>query len=140
MTNGTSSNEEQILSLLNGLRNKLSPKFEQCTGISSSRLEILHELCQVGEINQSMLQKRINIDNAAITRHLKQLEANGMVIRRRNPDDNRETFVTLSDEGKKRIEGYRSERDSFLNQILEGFSQTEIARLTDYLKRMIHNI
>lgn len=140
MTNQINGNEEQILSLLNALRNKLSPKFEQCTGISSSRLEILRELCQVGEINQSMLQKRINIDNAAITRHLKQLEANGMVLRRKNPVDNRETFVTLSEEGKERIQGYKNERDSFVNQMLQGFSQNEIQQLENYLKRMNHNI
>lgn len=132
--------EEQILNLLIGLTNKISPKFERCTGISSTRLAILQILCEYNEINQSKLQKYINIDSAAITRHLKQLEADGMVTRHRNPNDNRETFVLLSEEGHRRIEGYKSEKRNFIQQILEGFSEEEIQVLTDFLKRMQNNI
>ncbi|MEI7024854.1 MarR family winged helix-turn-helix transcriptional regulator [Paenibacillus sp. y28] len=134
------SKEEQILNLLHGVSNKIRPKFEHCTGISSSRLAILHELCEVDEINQSMLQKRIQIDNAAITRHLKQLEADGMVTRRKNPGDNRETFVSLSEEGHQRIEGYKIEKELFIRQMLEGFSKEEMTLLADYLERMQNNI
>ncbi|WP_188066814.1 MarR family winged helix-turn-helix transcriptional regulator [Brevibacillus brevis] len=132
--------EEQILNLLIGLTNKISPKFERCTGISSTRLAILQILCECNEINQSQLQKHINIDSAAITRHLKQLEADGMVTRHKNPNDNRETFVRLSEEGHHRIEGYKSEKQNFIQQILEGFSEDETQVLTDFLKRMQNNI
>ncbi|MCZ1267574.1 MULTISPECIES: MarR family winged helix-turn-helix transcriptional regulator [Paenibacillus] len=133
------SKEEQIINLLNGLGNKISPKFERCTGISSSRFEILHELDQVDEINQSMLQKIINIDSAAITRHLKQLEADSMVTRRKNPEDNRVTFVRLTDEGRKQIEGYKVEKTNFINQILQDFSEEEVHLLADFLERMQNN-
>lgn len=105
------SNQEQILHLLKGLNNQISPKFERCTGISSTRFELLHQLFETEEINQSNLQKAVNIDSAAITRHLKQLEANGMVTRRRNPTDNRVIFVRLTEEGRKRIVGYKKEKD-----------------------------
>ena len=132
--------EEQILNLLIGLTNKISPKFERCTGISSTRLAILQILCECNEINQSQLQKHINIDSAAITRHLKQLEADGMVTRHKNPIDNRETFVRLSEEGHQRIEGYKSEKQNFIQQILEGFSEDETQVLVDFLKRMQNNI
>lgn len=134
------SKEEQILNLLKGLSNKLSPKFERCTGISSSRLEILQQLSENDEINQSTLQKSINIDSAAITRHLKQLETDGMVARRRNPDDNRVTFVRLTEEGRQRMEGYRIEKELFIRQILDGFNDEEIHVLADFLDRMQNNI
>lgn len=133
------SKEEQIINLLNALGNKVSPKFERCTGISSSRFEILYELDQVDEINQSMLQKIINIDSAAITRHLKQLEADGMVTRRKNPEDNRVTFVRLTDDGRKHIEGYKVEKINFIHQILHDFSEDEIQDLASYLERMQNN-
>lgn len=134
------SKEELILTLLNGLGNKISPKFERCTGISSSRFEILCQLNLVDEINQSALQKNVDIDGAAITRHLKQLELDGMVSRRKNPDDNRETFVSLTDEGRHRIDGYKAEKDILIRQILEGFSQEEINNLAWYLERMQNNL
>ncbi len=49
------------------------------------------------------LQQEVNIDNAAITRHLKQLEANEMIVRRKNPEDNRITLVSLTEEGRNKI-------------------------------------
>lgn len=134
------NNQEQVLYLLNTLGNQMSPKFERCTGISSSRLEILHEICQVEEINQSMLQKLINIDSAAITRHLKQLEAEGMIVRSKKPDDQRVTFVQLSEHGRERIAAFRKEKEVFLGQLLHDFTEEEVSQLADYLQRMQNNI
>lgn len=134
------SNQEQILHLLKGLNNQISPKFERCTGISSSRYELLHQLYETEEINQSTLQKAINIDSAAITRHLKQLEENGMVTRRRNPTDNRVIFVRLTDEGRKQIVSYKKEKISFVNQMLHDFKPEELESLSDMLNRMKNNI
>ncbi len=134
------SKEEHIFNLLNGLRNKLSPKFERCTGISSSRFEILHKLDQVEEINQTMLQKAINIDSAAITRHLKQLETEGMVQRRKSAEDNRVTIVHLTDEGRKHIDGYKTEKANFMNQLMQDFNEIEIEQLANYLERMQNNL
>ncbi|WP_138752979.1 MarR family winged helix-turn-helix transcriptional regulator [Paenibacillus sinopodophylli] len=134
------SKEERILYLLQGLNNKLSPKFERCTGISSSRYELLCELYEANEINQSTLQKMINIDSAAITRHLKQLEADGMVSRRRNPADNRITFVRLTQEGRERIIGYKVEKANFVSKMMNDFTDEELATLDDLLNRMQNNI
>lgn len=134
------SDQELILHLLKGLNNQISPKFERCTGISATRYELLHQLYGTEEISQSTLQKAVNVDSAAITRHLKQLEAEGMVSRRRNPSDNRVTFVCLTEEGRKRILGYQKEKINFVNQMLQDFSTEEMSSLTDMLNRMKNNI
>ena len=80
-----------------------------CTGMSQSRLDIL-QLFEVGEISQKALQQEVNIDNAAITRHLKQ-EANEMIVRRKNPDDNRITLVSLTEEGRNKIQAFQEEKN-----------------------------
>ena len=134
------SNQEQILHLLKGLNNQISPKFERCTGISASRYELLYQLYEAEEINQSTLQKAVNIDSGAITRHLKQLEAKGMVTRRRNPTDNREIFVRLTDEGRTQIVGYKKEKLRFVNQMLQDFNEEELEALSNMLHRMQNNI
>ncbi len=134
------SKQEQVLQLFKGLTNQISPKFERCTGISSSRYELLYELYNTEEINQSSLQKAVNIDGAAITRHIKQLEASGMVTRRRNPDDNRVVFVSLTEEGRKKIIEYRKENMGFVEQMLHDFSAEEVDALSDMLNRMQTNI
>ncbi|MFC4712072.1 MarR family winged helix-turn-helix transcriptional regulator [Planococcus dechangensis] len=134
------SKQEQVLHQFKGLTNQISPKFERCTGISASRFELLSQLYKVDEINQSTLQKLVNIDGAAITRHLKQLEASGMVTKRRNPQDNRVIFVSLTDEGRERIIEYRKENMGFVKQMLHDFTTEEVDALSDMLKRMQDNI
>lgn len=134
------SKQEQVLQLFKGLTNQINPKFERCTGISASRYELLSQLYNTDEINQSTLQKAVNIDGAAITRHLKQLEADGMVVRRRNPADNRVIFVSLTPEGRKRIVEYRKENMGFVKQSLHDFTPEEIEALSDMLSRMQTNI
>ncbi|MFP3357481.1 MarR family transcriptional regulator [Planococcus sp. 11815] len=134
------SKQEQVLHQFKGLTNQISPKFERCTGISASRYELLSQLYKVDEINQSTLQKLVNIDSAAVTRHLKQLEASGMVKKRRNPEDNRVIFVSLTDEGRERIVEYRKENTGFVKQMLHDFTTEEVDALSDMLRRMQDNI
>ncbi|MGG1574727.1 MarR family winged helix-turn-helix transcriptional regulator [Fictibacillus sp. NRS-1165] len=128
-----------IAYILRELHNQISPKFERCTGISQSRLELLQHLYEMEEISQSSLQKAVNIDPAAVTRHLKQLEASGKVSRRKNPKDNRETLVALTDQGRNEILSYRKERDQFVSNLLKGFKEEELPVLVDMLERMQRN-
>ncbi len=118
----------------------MSPKFERCTGISQSRLEILHKLFEVEEISQTALQKEVNIDSAAVTRHLKQLEVKEMVTRRKNPDDNRFTFVRLTEEGREKIASFRIEKEEFIRKVLKDFSEKEQTELSNMLSRIQDNI
>jgi DNA-binding MarR family transcriptional regulator len=134
------SEEERILLMLKSLSNQLGPKFEKAAHMSLSRFEVLYQLVQNEEINQSALQKSVNIDNAAITRHLKQLEAEGMVTRRKNPCDNRETFVRLTEEGRQRIGGCQSDKASFIHQMFRDFDKRELQQLAKLLERIQYNI
>jgi DNA-binding MarR family transcriptional regulator len=134
------SKDEIILYKLYFLNKEISSKFEGCTGVSQSRLELLHQLYQVDEISQKALQKEVNIDNAAITRHLKQLEANGMIIRRKNPSDNRITLVRLTDYGYQKISYYHEEKKRFVTSVLKDFSEEERELLFDMLNRIQNNV
>ncbi|MGG1684455.1 MarR family winged helix-turn-helix transcriptional regulator [Pseudalkalibacillus sp. NRS-1564] len=134
------SNEGEILYQLNDIYKQMSPKFERCTGISQSRLELLHKLFEVDEISQTALQKEVNIDSAAVTRHLKQLEVKKMVARRKNPDDNRFTFVRLTEEGRDRIASFRKEKEQFIQKVLKDFTEQEQSELSNMLNRIQNNI
>ncbi|GAB6254529.1 MULTISPECIES: MarR family transcriptional regulator [Peribacillus] len=139
MTNSW-SNESFILYKMNCLNKQISSKFESCMGISQSRHDILYQLYQVDEISQTALQKEVNIDSAAITRHLKQLEAAGMILRRKDPEDNRFTLVCLSDYGRKQIILYQAEKARFVTLMLKDFKEEERQELTDMLTRIQKNI
>lgn len=113
------SKEAIILYKLHFLNKEVSSKFEGCTGMSQSRLELILQLYEVGEISQKALQQEVNIDNAAITRHLKQLEANGMITRRKNPEDNRITLVSLTEEGEIKFKYIKRKKSVSLLQHLK---------------------
>lgn len=135
-----SKEEQLIFQRMFELNKKLMPKFERCTGISQSRLEILRELFYAEEITQRDLQKKVNIDHAAVTRHLKQLEENAMVLRRKNPEDNRFTYVQLTDEGKQKVAAYCEEKQRFISNVLKGFSEEDSFKLLEILTRIQENI
>ncbi|OMC98502.1 transcriptional regulator [Paenibacillus odorifer] len=132
--------EEHIFELLQALNKGISPKFERCAGISPTRLRLLHELFRVDEVSQISLQKEMEIDGAAVTRHLKGLEESGMIARRNNPADNRVTLVSLTDQGRERMVKYSEEKRRFIATLLTGFNDQERAVLIDMLNRLQSNI
>ncbi|WP_019639326.1 MarR family winged helix-turn-helix transcriptional regulator [Paenibacillus fonticola] len=134
------TDQERVLFLLRELCNQFGPKFERNTNMSLSRFELLHQLFETDEMTQSTLQKSVNIDNAAVTRHLKQLESQGMVARRRNPSDQRETFVSLTKEGREQLQSCSTEKRCFVEQMLQGFSSEELHAFTAMLMRIQSNI
>lgn len=132
--------EARIFELLQALNKGISPKFERCAGISPSRHRLLHLLFQVDEISQISLQKEMGIDAAAITRHIKGLEESGAITRRNNPADNRVTLVSLTAQGRERIELLAQEKKRFISTLLTDFNDQEQKVLIDMLNRLQHNI
>lgn len=129
-----------ILYKLHFLNKEINSKFSGCTGISQTRLELLHQLYQVEELSQQELQKELDVDNAAITRHLKQLEASEMIIRRKKTSDNRVTLVQLTDYGRQKISSYQEEKDLFVASMLNEFSEEEMETILGMLNRIQFNI
>lgn len=82
----------------------------------------------------------MNIDGAAVTRHLKQLEAKGMVSRRRKPEDNRIILVRLTEQGRERIEASKKEKERFIKEMLANVSAEERSTLKNVLVQMQKNI
>lgn len=132
--------EDTIFELLQALHKGISPKFERCAGITPTRFRLLQELFRVSEISQISLQKTLDIDAAAVTRHLRGLEDSGMIARRNNPADNRVTLVSLTDHGREHINSYREEKTRFISELLTGFNEQERTVLAEMLTRLQYNI
>jgi DNA-binding MarR family transcriptional regulator len=132
--------EDTIFELLQALHKGISPKFERCAGITPTRFRLLQELFRASEISQISLQKTLDIDAAAVTRHLRGLEDSGMIARRNNPADNRVTLVSLTDHGREHINSYREEKTRFISELLTGFNEQERTVLAEMLTRLQYNI
>ena len=77
--------------------------FEKQLGISLTRYQILQFLLQQSPCNQIAVQEKLQIDQAALTRHFKILESEGYVSRNRNPINQREVLVELTQEAKNQL-------------------------------------
>ena len=77
--------------------------FEKQLGISLTRYQILQFLLQKSPCNQIAVQEKLQIDQAALTRHFKILESEGYVKRNRNPINQREVLVELTQEAKNQL-------------------------------------
>ena len=77
--------------------------FEKQLGISLTRYQILQFLLQKSSCNQIAVQEKLQIDQAALTRHFKVLESENYVSRERNPINQREVLVELTQEAKEQL-------------------------------------
>lgn len=118
------------------LNNQLNTKFERAMNMNSSRYELLHYLLDGGLYTQTHLQKLVNIDRAAITRHLKALEEEGYVVREKNPINNRENFVQITKKGKEDTIQCQMDTNHFNNELFEDFTEEELKTFLRYLEKM----
>ncbi|KXT78601.1 MarR family winged helix-turn-helix transcriptional regulator [Streptococcus sp. DD13] len=77
--------------------------FEKRLGISLTRYQMLQYLLSQGESSQIALKEILGIDQAALARHFKILEEEGYVTRQRNPLNQRESIVALTDFAREQL-------------------------------------
>ncbi len=138
----TSPDGWQIFVELTHLYRDLMRIVEQETGMSQTRLEILHELYHTDEISQAELQQRLGVEGAVVTRIVKRLEAAGLITRRPDPHDNRFTLVALSIEARRiQVGADTGHLKAKLGvQLLKGLDEAEQTHLLQILKRLEDNV
>jgi DNA-binding MarR family transcriptional regulator len=139
-TTESASQSETLLQQISRTYYNLLPAFERHVGMSKSRWGVLMTLHREGELSQAYLQQRLRVDGAAITRQVKQLEEEGLVLRRADPHDNRYTLVVLSEAGRKLAASMVGRRTSFEALMTDGISPEEIAVLRRCLQRIRENL
>ena len=97
------SEMHELLYQLHLVDQTITQLFEKQLGISLTRYQILQFLLQKSPCNQIAVQEKLKIDQAALTRHFKILESEGYVSRNRNPLNQREVLVELTQEAKNQL-------------------------------------
>ncbi|RXZ78542.1 MarR family transcriptional regulator [Paenibacillaceae bacterium] len=137
---GTDTLKEQIFAELQLVNKDLHTRFEYCVGNSPSRIEILRLLFEAENVTQTTLQQQLNIDRAAVTRHLKQLESAGVVRRFKKENDQRVTWVQLTDEAEVNIEKSFKLKNRFVNETLVDCSEEQLQMFHKMLTTIRENI
>ena len=123
-----------LLHDLKVLERKISHIFEKRLGISLTRFQIIKYLYEVDVATPKQLSKILEIDAAAITRHLKKLEESGYINKRRNKENNREIYVEITEASKNKIDSCTKDID-IRNIISEDFTDDDLKNLTKLLDK-----
>ena len=123
-----------LLHDLKVLERKISHIFEKRLGISLTRFKIIKYLYEVDVATPKQLSKILEIDAAAITRHLKKLEEAGYINKRRNKENNREIYVEITEASKNKIDSCTKDTD-IRNIISEDFTDDDLKNLTKLLDK-----
>ena len=123
-----------LLHDLKVLERKIAHIFEKRLGISLTRLQIIKYLYEVDIATPKQLSKILEIDAAAITRHLKKLEEAGYIKKCRNKENNREIFVEITAASKNKIDSCVKDTD-VRNIISEYFTDDDLKNLTKLLDK-----
>ena len=128
----------ELLYNLKILDKKLIDLFEKKIGISLTRFQIIKYLHEVSFTTAKQLAQSLEIDAAAITRHLRILEQEGYVIKRRNESNNREVFVELSQKALDEIG--RCEKETNARDLIgEEFTTEDLQNLVQLLNKFNKN-
>ena len=90
--------------------------------------------------NQRELAEAVGIQEATLTAHLNGMEANGLLTRRRDPDNRRIHIIELTDEGEEAFLRLRTAAAAFDRRLRAGIPATDLTEFADIIDRLLANV
>lgn len=114
--------------------------FESFMGMPMSRMRLLGYMYSRGELSQADLQRYLEVDGATITRQVKQMEAEGLLQRRADPQDNRFTLVALTPAGGTMVEALIRRGREFEQVAVARIDRSQLGAAAEVLAQMRCNL
>lgn len=118
------------------MRRARSVGAEQIGGLSLAQVALLEPLAGEADIPVGRLARNAEVSVPTATRMLQQLEAKGVVVRRRSPEDERRVLVSLTDDGAERLALLRTRLRERQLRAYEAFMPGERVQLVRLLRRL----
>lgn len=114
--------------------------FSRLSSTSERRRQLMLLLHLRGELSHAALQGELDVDGATVTRLVKQIESEGSITRRLDPDDNRYTLVSLTESGTTVAAELYESRRKFQRQMLAGVGRDEQQTVIRVLEQVRANL
>ncbi|KRA59586.1 MarR family transcriptional regulator [Caulobacter sp. Root655] len=101
---------------------------------------VLLSLAPGGERSQSELAQAVGVQGPTLTHHLNGLEADGLIVRARDPGDRRSHQVSLTPEGRARFLHLRQTAERFDVRLRGDLDDAMVDQLRDLLGRLRVNV
>jgi DNA-binding MarR family transcriptional regulator len=105
-------------------------------GMSPHEFAILHRLAQGGSAHGRELSRSLRLHPSNLVALLDQLEATGLLVRRRDPADRRRQLIKLTPTGEKRLADAERAVAEAERELLSPLSAEERRELHSYLERV----
>ncbi len=126
----------EIYVLAGLLLKKILWAFERDIGISPPKYFVLHVLAKEGGISQGEIGRLYGVDPSRVTRLAKQLEAEGLIERTRDPEDNRVVRMSMTSEGRRAFEMVSKRGEVFKNRVRRALNEEEHRELRRLLGKL----
>ena len=107
---------------------RMKHAFEREVGLSAATWFLLTMLIDEDGISQGEVSHRFEVDPSRITRLAQRLEGEGLLRRKRDPEDNRVVRLHATEEGRLLIQRRQEGREGFEERIRQEFNQEEMAQ------------
>ncbi|MFJ9928513.1 MULTISPECIES: MarR family winged helix-turn-helix transcriptional regulator [Streptomyces] len=118
------------------MRRARTASAEHHGGLSLAQVALLEPLATERDMPVGRLAGSADVSVPTATRMLQQLEAKGIVVRRRSPEDERRVLVSLTDDGAARLAALRDRLRDRQARAYEAFTPAERALLVTLLHRL----
>lgn len=112
----------------------------QKLGLSAGQPKILEFLLEVDSVEQKTIAIHCEIEPATVGTILLGMESKGLIVRKRENDNRRSMFVSLTPEGREYALKVKEIFDRNEKEIFSNFSDDEVETLKNLLNRVFDNI
>ena len=106
---------------------RMKHAFEREVGLSTATWFLLSMLIEEDGISQGEVSHRFEVDPSRITRLAQRLQDEGLLRRKRDPEDNRVVRLYITEEGRLLIESSQERRERFESRFRREFTSEELA-------------
>ena len=89
--------------------------------------------------NQRELAEAVGVSEPTLTHHLAAMEADGLLVRRRDPANRRNHIIELTERGEASFARLRDAAVAFDDRLRAGFDPEELIRFGAYVDRLAGN-
>lgn len=135
--------EECIAFITNRVAKKLSDEFNEHLmklGITRVQWIAMYYLLKHGQLSQAELADKMDIKASTVVRLIDRMEKEHLLIREKDTQDRRVTYLSLSEKGRTRIEELLPEGETMSRVFSQGISDEEFAVFKAVLDKMVNNI
>lgn len=122
---------------------RLHERLLQAAGVRLDRAgsALLYKLHIHGDLLRvTDLADLLGVDTPTVTRKIQQLEREGMVSRRADPDDGRATRIMLTPTGRRSIDRVLEARRQWLDRVVEGWDEDDLATFATLLGKFASSL